>query len=238
MIFENYYKRTKSPFYSFLYILPLFILYELGISFISSDDLPTVRNGADVLLRNMLAKLGITGVYGVAIVLLIGVIIGYFINKGKFKTLPIRSSYFILMIIESVLWSMILGVVLAQGQLLLSKESSNLIFQQVVLSIGSGLFEEFLFRVLLVSGVALIISLFFKKYWTKMSIAVVVGAAIFSYFHFVGEFASDFSVDLFLIRFLAGILLGYIYVLRGFGIAAYTHSFYNLFVFTKIQANI
>jgi hypothetical protein len=205
---------------------------------VSSNDLPTIRNGADVILRNMLAKVGITGVYGVALFLLIGVIIGYFVNKGKFKGLSVSGSYLLLIIIESVIWSILLSVVMDKGQLLLSKESSGILLQQIVLSIGSGLFEEFLFRVVLVSGIALIIGIFFRKYWTKMTIAIVIGASIFSYFHFVGEFANEISINLFLLRILAGIILGYIYVLRGFSIVAYTHSFYNLFVFTQIHSII
>jgi len=239
MLFKNYFKQTKSPFYSFLYILPLFIIYELGISLISSEELPTIRNGADVLLRNMLAKLGITGVYGIAIVLLIGVVVAYIINRGKFKSLKVKSNYFLFMLVESLVWAVLLSILLSKGQLLLSKESSRLLFQQIVLSIGSGLFEEFLFRVVLVSGLALIIGIFIrKKYWYKMSISIVIGAIIFSYFHFIGEFSNDLTMNLFLLRLLAGILLGYIYVLRGFGIAAYTHSFYNLFVFTQLQSII
>ena len=239
MIFKNYFEQSKSPFYSFLYILPLFIIYELGIYAISSDDLPIIRNGADVLLRNVLANVGITGIYGMAFVLFIGVVIACFINKGKFKSLSLNSNYFLIMIVESLIWAVLLSLVLSQSQLLLSKESSRLLFQQIVLSVGSGIFEEFLFRAILVSGLALLIGIFIKKkYWYKMSIAVFIGAIIFSYFHFVGEFATEPTFKLFMIRLLAGVLLGYIYVIRGFGIAAYTHSFYNLFVFTQLQANI
>jgi len=67
MIFSSYFKQSKSPFYSFIFILPLFIIYELGISAISSEDLPIIRNGADVLLRKILATIGISGIYGMAL---------------------------------------------------------------------------------------------------------------------------------------------------------------------------
>ena len=107
--------------------------------------------------------------------------------------------------------------------------------QQIVLSIGSGIFEEFVFRVILVSGIALIIGLFFKKqYFYKMSISIIIAAIIFSAFHFMGEYADPPKISLFILRFVAGIILGYIYILRGFGIAAYSHSLYNLIVFTQI----
>lgn len=235
MIFNNYFKQSKSPFYSFIFILPLFIIYELGVSAISSKDLPIIRNGADVLLRKMLATLGISGIYGMAILLLIGITIAFFINKVKFKELKIKSNYFIIMIFESIFWSIILFVILSQGQLLLGKGTGKLLMQQIVLSIGSGIFEEFVFRVVLVSGLALIVGLFLKKqYMYKMTISIIIAAVIFSSFHFFGEYADIPKTSLFILRFVAGVILGYIYILRGFGIAAYSHSFYNLIVFTQI----
>ena len=235
MIFSNYFKQSKSPFYSFIFILPLFIIYEFGISAISSEDLPTIRNGADVLLRKVLPTIGLSGIYGMGLLLLVGILIAFFINKGKFKDISLRSNYFIFMIFESLFWSVILFVILSQGQLLLGKGTGKLLIQQIVLSIGSGIFEEFVFRVLLVGGIALIVGIFIKKqYLYKMSISIIIAAIIFSIFHFVGEYADTPKISLFLLRLLAGIVLGYVYIFRGFGIAAYSHSFYNLIVFTQI----
>ena len=239
MIFKNYFNLSKSPFYSFIFILPLFIIYELGISTISSEDLPTIRNGADVLLRKMLATIGISGVYGMGLLLLIGIVISFLINKRKFKELSLKSNYFIFMIFESIIWSILLFIILSKGQLLLAKSSSKILTQQIVLSIGSGIFEEFVFRVMLVSSIALIVGLLVKKkYIYKISISIIIASIIFSVFHFTGEYAEDPKISLFILRFVAGIVLGYIYIFRGFGIAAYSHSFYNLIVFTQIIPNI
>ena len=237
MLFSNYFKQSKSPFYSFIAILPLFIIYEFGISAISSEDLPNIRNGADVMLRRILATVGINGIYAIALVLLIGVIIGFFVNRGKFKNLKVNSNYFLFMLFESILWAFLLLILLSQAQLLLTKGNAKELFQQIVLSIGSGIFEEFIFRVILVSGLALIVGIFSKRYWIKMSIAIVIAAVIFSIFHFVGDYADTFKYSLFLIRIFAGIILGFIYILRGFGIAAYAHSFYNLLIFTQMQTD-
>ncbi len=235
MIFNNYLKQSKSLFYSFIFILPLLIIYEFGISAISSKDLPTIRNGADVLLRKILAAAGVSGIYGLAILLLIGIIITFFINKGKFKKLQFKGNYFIVMLLESIFWSIILFIILSQGQLLLGKGTGKLLIQQIVLSIGSGMFEEFVFRVMLVGVFALIVGLFIKnQYFWKMTISIIAAAIIFSVFHFIGEYADIPKTSLFILRFTAGIILGYIYILRGFGIAAYSHSFYNLIVFTQI----
>ena len=179
MIFSNYFKQSKSPFYSYIFILPLFIIYEFGISAISSDDLPAIRNGADVLLRKVLSTIGLSGIYGMGLLLLIGIMIAFFINKRKFKDLSLQSNYFIFMIFESLFWSVILFVILSQGQLILGKGTGKLLMQQIALSIGSGIFEEFVFRVLLVSGIALIVGIFIKKqYLYKMSISIIIAPEI------------------------------------------------------------
>jgi len=41
-------------------------------------------------------------------------------------------------------------------------------------------------------------------------------------------------MELFLLRFFAGIVLGALYFARGFGITAYTHSIYDLIVLIQI----
>jgi xanthosine utilization system XapX-like protein len=44
-------------------------------------------------------------------------------------------------------------------------------------------------------------------------------------------------MNLFMIRFIAGVLLGIVYALRGFGIAAYTHTIYDLGVLTALATS-
>jgi len=67
--------------------------------------------------------------------------------------------------------------------------------------------------------------------------SVLLAASLFSIFHFVGPYGEDPSTYLFLIRFMAGIFLGVVYIFRGFGIAAYTHTIYDLFVLIKFTTS-
>ena len=71
----------------------------------------------------------------------------------------------------------------------------------------------------------------------RKSGAVILAAMLFSGFHFVGAYGEMPSMDLFLIRMIAGIVLGVIYVIRGFGVAAYTHTIYDLFVLVKFTTS-
>tara|TARA_B100001029_G_C14615820_1_gene211454 strand:- start:107 stop:487 length:381 start_codon:yes stop_codon:yes gene_type:complete len=109
------------------------------------------------------------------------------------------------------------------------------ILQQVILAVGAGIYEEFLFRVLLISGLSSIIGFIFL--WGEKGsniAALIIAAAIFSGFHFMGEYGDYFTMELFLLRFFAGVILGILYYVRGFGITAYAHSIYDLIVLIQI----
>ena len=231
----SYFLQTRSSFYSFLFTIPLFFIYEVGILFLSKDDILVVRNGADFLMRSILESFGIFGLYGLGAIFLIGFIITYiyFFNDKSNKS--IRADYLFIMIFESVCWALILYFLLSKFMLVLMNPIGKTITQQVTLAVGAGIYEEFLFRVMLISGLTGIIGFVFL--WSekvRKAAALIIAAGIFSAFHFVGDYGDYFSMELFLLRFFAGIVLGILYIARGFGITAYAHSIYDLIVLIQI----
>jgi len=231
----SYFHQTRSSFYSFLFTIPLFFIYEVGILFLSKDDILVVRNGADFLMRSILESFGIFGLYGLGAIFLIGFIITYiyFFNDNSNKS--IRADYLFIMIFESVCWALILYFLLSKFMLALMNPIGKTIAQQVTLAVGAGIYEEFLFRVMLISGLTGIIGFVFL--WsekTRKAAALIIAAGIFSAFHFMGDYGDYFSMELFLLRFFAGIVLGILYISRGFGITAYAHSIYDLIVLIQI----
>lgn len=231
----SYFLQTRSSFYSFLFTIPLFFIYEVGILFLSKDDILVVRNGADFLMRSILESFGIFGLYGLGAIFLIGFIITYiyFFNDKSNKS--IRADYLFIMIFESVCWALILYFLLSKFMLVLMNPIGKTITQQVTLAVGAGIYEEFLFRVMLISGLTGIIGFVFL--WSekvRKAAALIIAAGIFSAFHFMGDYGDYFSMELFLLRFFAGIVLGVLYIARGFGITAYAHSIYDLIVLIQI----
>ena len=231
----SYFIQTRSSFYSFLFTIPLFIIYEIGIIFLSRDDIIVVRNGADFLMRAILESFGILGLYGLGAIFLIGFIVTYvFFLKGK-NSSDIKTEYLFIMVFESVAWAIFLYILLSKFMVLLMIPIGKAVLQQVILAVGAGIYEEFLFRVLLISGLSSIIGFVFlwKEKGSNIA-ALIIAAAIFSGFHFMGEYGDYFTMELFLLRFFAGIILGILYYARGFGITAYAHSIYDLIVLIQI----
>ena len=232
---NSYWLSTRSPLYSFLFTVPLFLIYEIGIFLTSSDDMFVLRNGADALMRQILATFGITGLYWVGLIFFIGFIIAFILQRKYWEETQIHSDYFLLMMVESVGWSVLIYFLMTNIYLLLMNPTGSMLVQQVTLAVGAGIYEEFLFRVLLIAGISVILGFIFQ--WsdkTRNWAAMVIAAGIFSSFHFIGEYGDFFSFNIFMIRFLAGMALGTLYFLRGFGITAWSHAIYDLIVLTRM----
>ena len=231
----TYWRSTRSPLYSFLFTIPLFVIYEAGIFLTSSEDLLVLRNGADALMRQLLEWFGIFGLYGMGAMFLIGFIVIFIFQFKFWKGTNIHGDYLIIMIGESFVWSILIYFLMTNAHLLLMAPTGRLLIQQVTLAVGAGIYEEFLFRVLLIAGISVLLGFIFQ--WSENVrdwMAMVIAAGIFSSFHFIGEYADYFSFEVFMIRFFAGLFLGTLYFLRGFGITAWAHAFYDLIVLTRM----
>ncbi len=100
---------------------------------------------------------------------------------------------------------------------------------QFMVSLGAGVFEELLFRVVLVTALmALGRHVFGMGPRFSAGFAVVLSALIFSAFHYIGPFGDKLSLPSFLFRAISGLLFSIIYVTRGFGIVAWTHALYDV----------
>ena len=119
--------------------------------------------------------------------------------------------------------------------LFLMTPSGYKVLQNVTLAVGAGIYEEILFRVVLIILLNYIFALIFQwESYFKNTVSIVVASVCFSLFHFIGEFGDFYSFKIFMVRFLAGICLGILYCFRGFGITAWTHSLYDLIVLTHL----
>lgn len=194
-----------------------------------------MRNGADALMRQILSTLGIYSFYWMGAIFFLGFIIIYLLQKQYWNDIEVEGEHLILMMVESCIWSLALYYFMSNVYVLLMNPSGAFMIQQVTLAVGAGIYEEFLFRVLLIAGIAGILGFIFQ--WNerlKQWVAMLIAAGIFSAFHFIGEFGDYFSFNIFMIRFFAGIVLGILYFFRGFGITAWAHSIYDLIVLTRI----
>ena len=222
---SSYWLESRKPIYSFILSLPLIFLYEVGIFLISSDDLPVLRNGADVLIRNLLESMGLLGIYSTGIILFIGFFLVLFLQRKTLMGTAFNKQFLPFMILESLLWGLFLYI--SMGVLLQSffaNPSGRVWFGQIVMSLGAGIYEEILFRLILITIISKVLKLIFHwRGFVCQFYSILIAACFFSLFHFVGVYADTPDISLFLVRFFGGCFLGSLFLLRGFGITAYTH---------------
>lgn len=223
----DYFKISKSPFFSLIITIPLFVLYELGIFFAHKTEVSTLKNGADVIIEDILSFFGVNIFYTLSLLLLFFALFFSWKHQKDFKSLKLRFSYFLFFLMESILYSILLFVIIKNIPLFIQIRSTS--YFDLTLIIGAGIYEELFFRVILITFFTKILRFIFsnssKFFWTP----IFLSSIIFSLFHFVG--IDTFSQDAFTLRFIGGIYLSLIYQFRGFAMASVTHSLYDILVF-------
>jgi hypothetical protein len=236
---RGYLAESRAHRYSLLFALPLLLLYELleAIAPVRSGG-GVVRNGADVLLTGLFsAALGPRGplvfmalVIGIALVL---------VWRDRRGAAPLRAATFFTMLLESAVLALCFGFVIGTATVHLVGPLRSLAagspldgapLARLTLSLGAGLYEELLFRVVIVALIANGLRLLGLGRLAAGVIAVISGALLFSAFHYVGPFGEPLRLDSFVFRTLAGIGFSALYLTRGFGITAWTHALYDVAV--------
>ncbi|MFC1481788.1 hypothetical protein ACFL6E_06040 [Candidatus Neomarinimicrobiota bacterium] len=232
-------KITRSTWYSLVYIAPLVFIYEvLAIVVNWNSSGPELRNGADILVRFFFKIFGLSTPYITALILLVALALVWYFHVRQHGSHHVSGSLLGLMLIESCVWAIVLLVVLAVTDNLLMLNTADEALAAAYLAVGAGLYEEAVFRLLLVSGLALFfIKVMLWKNFLAWAVAVMIGAMLFSLFHFIGLSDEVFAWNTFVYRGVGGALLGTLYISRGFGITVYAHTIYDLLVLTIRTVN-
>ena len=234
---KNYFANTHTLLYSFLFSLPLFLVYETLIIISQPNSEHVVRISVDVWMKAIFSSLGVNAVsFSLLLMMLIGIFILY---KERERLKEIRFKYFPVLIVESIFYAIVIALLSsALTAALLNFSSSDpatqlSYMQKLALSLGAGLYEELFFRVILVTlFIYLFNRLFNNKKWASVTAAVTLSALLFSAVHYMGDMGDFFTLNSFFYRFLFGLMLNGLYVSRGFGVAAWTHAIYDVLVIT------
>jgi hypothetical protein len=105
----------------------------------------------------------------------------------------------------------------------------------IVTGIGAGIYEELIFRLILICVLMMLFQnvLGFSRR-NSIILSVVVSAALFSAHHHIvfldGQLSSSaaFTWTEFVFRTIAGVYFAVLFAIRGFGITAGTHAFYDI----------
>ena len=241
---STYWQASRAPRYSLLFALPLLILYEVLAALApAGPEGMTIRNGADVALQAIFVWLA--GAWGPRLFLLCLIAAGAWLIAKDVRTnrASIRPALLGGMLLEAVFLALAFGIVVGGltsailgGPPPLAIGTSQKIDRLTLLmiSLGAGIYEELLFRVLLVGALAWLGHKVLG--WRPLVAGVaatVVGALIFSAFHYIGPFGDNWDIYSFVFRSIAGLFFSGLYLLRGFGVTAWTHALYDIFLLIR-----
>ncbi|HEY4759163.1 MAG TPA: CPBP family intramembrane glutamic endopeptidase [Thermoguttaceae bacterium] len=224
---ENYWVQSRRPVVSLVFIAPLLALYEIGVLVLG------VQNGADAWMRQFLDLLGFSQHLLLPLLTVCILVAWHYLTREPWRFPP---SVLSPMIVECLLLAICLRIVLVlQGTFLLPVSTAIEISIGAKLKtgvgfLGAGIYEELLFRLILLSATVWII----RRWWTaqrpSMVLAVLVSSIVFAVAHYVGFAGETFYWFSFLFRIVAGVFFSILFIYRGFGIAAGTHAAYDILV--------
>lgn len=232
----GYWSMAVRPLQSLIFLLPLVVAYELGAGLLLGDISLSAHRQLEVFLR----VFGITGLYLPGIALIALLLIWHFYRRDPWELKPTLYAGMtvesLLLAVPLVVLSMMLPFQSEAAAALLPRlaestgGSLELSYQQaLVLSAGAGIYEELVFRVIGIAIVhAVVVDLIGYDDFVGYAVALPLTAAAFAYFHFGPH--NPFNATLAAFYVIAGIYFGTIYVLRGLGIAAASHVFYDAIV--------
>lgn len=242
---EEYWRESQLPLAGLMFVSPLLVFYELGVLILGPE---AVRNGAEVWMRQLLLALGI-GQYFVLPLFTASILLAaHHFSRGPWY---VRSVTLWGMAVESVLLAAVLRLLLGLQATVFSHLAGTVgpatpvgvipaeaaspnhvpeLAAKAVAYVGAGVYEELVFRLILLTAIALGLKALAVPSRSADALAVCLSSLIFAAAHYVGPMGEPFAVFSMLFRVVAGGFFGLLFLYRGFGIAAGTHAVYDLLV--------
>jgi hypothetical protein len=212
---------------SLVFILPLLLLYQIGVLFADAG------NGVDFVTGWLFALVGRSPRNYLFLnlsfaVVMVGVLM-YLRGRRGFRLAP-----FTPLLLESGIYALTLGsfIVFVMEHLLGFDGLLALghVGNALVISLGAGVHEELVFRLGVMGGGAYVLRVVGLPSAVAVGAALGVSALLFSAAHHVGPFSDPLDLGVFTYRALAGAVFGLLFYFRSLAHAVYTHFLYDLYV--------
>ena len=216
------------------FVLPLLLFYELGSIF---TDQFAGKSGIDRWLHQFMQSLGFEHLV-ILPILTAGVLL--FWHHDRADGWRFRPRVLLGMLVESFSLGMILyfagnavhelfSTTSTLDTLSIGDSQTPSHWSRTVAFIGSGVYEELIFRLLMLNGIIWWGSRYFSAGSTRIC-GTLVTSLIFSALHYnlINPSGSEFEMLGFIFRFSASMIFCALFLFRGFGIAVGSHCTYDI----------
>lgn len=222
----TYGEASARPLHILAFLAPLILLYEIG----AIVYLPGETIAARGILARVFESFGIVGLHFPAGLLVVVLLVWHVLLRDRWR---VRGPYLAFMLMEACVWTVplfLLALLMTAGPAMQAEaatagaELRERSWQaRLTLSIGAGLYEELLFRMILIAAAHFVLAdlLRLADPWAKVGAAVVSAVAFMLYHHAATPVESAFFL-------VAGLYFAGLYIVRGFGIVVAVHALYDV----------
>lgn len=243
---KSYWSLSTRPLHVLAFLSPLILFYEFGTARFLTRAGVVETIGAQSMLYGFFAAFGawstfLPGVALAAVLLVWHLLIG---DRWRLKLSVLGG-----MLVESAVLTLPL---LVMGLFILGDRSARPamggaevqvtqlqqlpIVAKLTLAIGAGIYEELLFRLILITALHfLLVDLFKLPDWSGSVVATVVSAVAFALYHHHTDPSGLVDRRLLLFYTAAGLYFGSLFLLRGFGVVVATHALYDVVALVLIR---
>lgn len=239
---------SKQPLQILAFLLPLIIAYEAGLALLLRSDEGVLTNKAHETILQFFDVFGLTasgGLYlgGAAIVVVL--LVWHILSRDPWRIDPPTTGLMAAEALALTIPLIVLGLLLGDDPNPAASWSTGDpaapppdlatlgIWSRLAISIGAGLYEELLFRMMLIAVVhTLLVDVGKLNSALGSLIAIVISAIAFTWYHPLArtDGLPGISPHKVVFYFGAGLYFGCLFVLRGFGIVVGVHAFYDIVV--------
>jgi hypothetical protein len=248
---DTYSRVSTRPVHILYFLLPLIALYELGSILYLSDSARNVREAvsAYLVLGQVFEAFGVFSFHLPAILVVAVLVVWAGFSRDRWA---VQWRVLVCMFMESAVWTLPLLVLammlaptkapaamglagmdppaLADGLAAMSWQA------RLTLSVGAGIYEELLFRLVLITAIHFVLHDLAKlRSGTASVLAAIATAVLFAVYHRAAFGGGPISLDAAnwpLLGFYtaAGLFFAALFIVRGFGIVVGTHALYDVLV--------
>lgn len=232
------------PLHVLVFLVPLIVLYEVGsVLYLSDPSRGTLETiGARNILFRFFSAFGNATIYLPGVVLVVVLVVWHLLERDRWR---LRPRVLGVMALESIAWTLplvVLGLLLSHSPAAAVRPALGLVQHagpevlaqfskpaRLTLSIGAGLYEELLFRLILIAAVHfLLVDLGRVKERVAAVAAGLISAAAFTAYHDITLPDGSIHVRLAAFYALAGLYFAMLFITRGFGIVVAVHAMYDV----------
>jgi membrane protease YdiL (CAAX protease family) len=229
---------THHPLPCLMFLLPLIAVYEYGVFALGGAQADAMRNGADAWIRYGLYQYGVQEFLAAPACLVAGFLLWTIIRWHDRPERPF--GLVLLMLTECVLYGFALWMLvryfepllrLAGVPLQVAGPINDEILARLVTFVGAGIYEEVIFRLILLNGIAWFLRFALFPKFLAYLVAAGLSSLMFALAHHVGPHGETEFIRLhFFFRVAAGFYFCAIYRARGFAVAVGAHAVYDVMV--------